>query len=152
MAKSILVINGPNLNLLGTREPAIYGYDTLDDLENKVKTVAGSLEVAVQFFQSNHEGAIIDRIHVAQKEKIEAIIINPAALTHTSVGLRDALNGVSIPFIEVHIANVHSREEFRHHSYLSDKAVSVICGMGIFGYEAALMYAAQHIGACRPEQ
>lgn len=146
MAKSILVINGPNLNLLGTREPAIYGYDTLVDLENKVKTVAGSLEVSVQFFQSNHEGAIIDRIHVAQKEKIEAIIINPAALTHTSVGLRDALNGVSIPFIEVHMANVHAREVFRHHSYLSDKAVSVICGMGIFGYEAALMYAAQHIG------
>jgi 3-dehydroquinate dehydratase-2 len=146
MAKSVLVINGPNLNLLGTREPAMYGYDTLVDLENSVKTLAGSLEVSVFFFQSNHEGAIIDRIHMAQKEKIETIIINPAALTHTSIGLRDAFNGVSIPFIELHIANVHARESFRHGSFLSDKASCVICGMGLFGYEAALMYAAKHMG------
>ena len=135
--KSILLINGPNLNLLGTREPQIYGTTTLSDIENSCKTHATSLRVSLDAFQSNHEGAIIDRIHEA-RGKCDWIIINPGGLTHTSVALRDALGGVAIPYLEVHISNVHAREEFRHKSFLSDKAVAVICGLGTFGYTAAI--------------
>ena len=141
MRPGILVIHGPNLNLLGQREPEVYGHSTLDDIDNNLKTKAKEMGFDLVTVQSNWEGALIDRIHQAMKQNIGFIIINPAALTHTSVGLRDALLGVNIPFIEVHISNVHARESFRHHSYLSDKAVGVICGMGIRGYEYALDFA-----------
>lgn len=146
MAKNILLINGPNLNLLSIREPSIYGTATLNDVETRAKELGTELGVSVSVFQSNHEGAIIDRIHQAREEKVDAIIINPGALTHTSVGLRDALVGVSIRFVEIHITNVFARDAFRHHSYLSDKADVVMCGMGDFGYEAALMHAAKNMG------
>ncbi len=138
MSSTILVIHGPNLNLLGMREPEVYGHLTLDDINQKLIAQAQNASISLDTFQSNWEGAIVDRIHQAQKEGIQFIIINPAALTHTSVAVRDALLGVAIPFIEVHLSNVHAREAFRHHSYLSDKAVGVICGLGAQGYTAAL--------------
>lgn len=141
MAKNILLINGPNLNLLGTREPEIYGSTTLRDIESaalaQAKAAGGSLSV----FQSNHEGGLIDRIQAARTEGVDTIIINPGGLTHTSVALRDALAAVAIPFIEVHISNIHQREAFRHHSYLSGIAVGVICGLGVEGYRLAIDYA-----------
>ncbi|CAG9298045.1 type II 3-dehydroquinate dehydratase [Celerinatantimonas diazotrophica] len=133
----ILVINGPNLNLLGKREPEIYGHQTLDDINIQLDQQGQSLGVELEHFQSNHEGAIVDRIHQAMGV-VDFIIINPGALTHTSVALRDALLGVAIPFIEIHLSNVHAREPFRHHSYLSDQAVGVICGLGSQGYQFAL--------------
>ncbi|GAA4023732.1 type II 3-dehydroquinate dehydratase [Actimicrobium antarcticum] len=141
MALKLLLINGPNLNLLGTREPAIYGVQTLADVELAAAKQAEAAGAALVSFQSNHEGALIDRIHVARTEGIDAIIINPGGLTHTSVALRDALAGVAIPFIEVHISNIHQREAFRHHSYLAGIAAGVICGLGISGYRAAIDYA-----------
>lgn len=141
MGKSILLINGPNLNLLGTREPHIYGTTTLADVENSCKSHAASLGAALEAFQSNHEGAIIDRIHAA-RGKVDGIIINPGGFTHTSVAIRDALLGVSIPFIELHVTNVHAREPWRHHSYLSDKAVGIIAGLGVFGYKVAVEHVA----------
>ncbi len=141
---SILVLNGPNLNLLGTREPATYGSTTLDDIEQRLRTRAEGHELA--FFQSNHEGALIDRIHQAGREDVDFILVNPAALTHTSIGLRDALLGVDIPFIEIHLSNVFAREPFRHHSYLSDIAVGVISGLGAQGYELALAAALARVG------
>ncbi|KAK7530621.1 catabolic 3-dehydroquinase [Phyllosticta citribraziliensis] len=144
MAKRILLINGPNLNLLGTREPHIYGSTTLSDVVDLAKQQAAELEVEVEDYQSNWEGAIIDRIHEA-RGRIDAVIINPGALTHTSVALRDALVGIDVPFFEVHISNVHKREPFRHHSYLSDKAEAVICGLGTYGYTAAIDFAAKHL-------
>lgn len=144
MAASILLINGPNLNLLGTREPHIYGSTTLADVVQMAETQGQKLGLKVESFQSNHEGAILDRIHEA-RGKCQYIIVNPGALTHTSVALRDALNGVAIPFLEVHISNVHAREEFRHRSFLSDKAVGVICGLGTFGYTAAIDFVAQKL-------
>jgi 3-dehydroquinate dehydratase-2 len=146
MANSILLINGPNLNLLGTREPQVYGSATLSDVVTAAKSQGKDLGIEVADFQSNHEGAIIDRIHEA-REKVQFIIINPGGLTHTSVALRDALAGVAIPFLEVHISNVHAREEFRHRSFLSDKAVGVICGLGVFGYTAAIDFVAQKLNA-----
>ena len=144
MAKSILLINGPNLNLLGTREPSIYGSATLSDVVASATSQCAAASITFSHMQSNHEGVIIDRIHEARGH-VDAIVINPAALTHTSVGLRDALVGVQIPFVEVHISNVHKREAFRHHSYLSDRAEAVICGLGVYGYEAAIAYAAKNI-------
>ena len=138
---NVLVINGPNLNLLGLREPHIYGAETLADVENKLGKLAGELGLSVQCFQHNHEGAIVDKIHES-RGKVDWIIINAGAYTHTSVAIRDALGGVDIPFVEVHISNVHAREAFRHHSYLSDKAMGVIVGLGTFGYEAALQFVA----------
>lgn len=141
--KRILVINGVNLNLLGTREPHIYGAETLDDVAAHLHKVAAELGVQVAHFQSNHEGAIVDEIQAA-RGKTDYIIINAGAFTHTSVAIRDALSGVAIPFVEVHISNVHAREPFRHHSYLSDKAVGVIVGLGIYGYEAALRFCARN--------
>ena len=141
MAKNILLINGPNLNLLGTREPEVYGSTTLADIERDAAEQAKAGGASFDAFQSNHEGALIDRIHSARRENVDAIIINPGGLTHTSVALRDALAGVSIPFIEVHISNVHKREAFRHHSYLSAIAAGVICGLGIEGYRFAVDYA-----------
>lgn len=141
MGKSILLINGPNLNLLGTREPHIYGTTTLSDVEESSKSHAASLGAVLETFQSNHEGAIIDRIHAA-RGKVDGIIINPGGFTHTSVAIRDALLGTSIPFIELHVTNVHAREPWRHHSYLSDKAVGIIAGLGVFGYRAAVEHVA----------
>ena len=140
MAKNILLINGPNLNLLGTREPAVYGSETLEDIESAAQVQATAAGVRLNSFQSNHEGALIDRIHLARNEGVDAIVINPGGLTHTSVALRDALAAVAIPFIEVHISNVHRRETFRQHSYLSDIAVGVVCGLGSEGYRAAIGY------------
>ena len=141
MAKNLLLLNGPNLNLLGTREPEVYGSTTLGDVEQAAKAQASAADAVIATFQSNHEGALIDRIHAARIEKVDAIIINPGGLTHTSVALRDALAGVAIPFVEVHISNIHKREPFRHKSFLSDVAVGVICGLGVEGYHAAIDFA-----------
>ena len=138
----ILLVNGPNLNLLGTREPGLYGAATLADVEAMCAEEGRALGLEVAAFQSNHEGALIDRIHAARSEDVRCIVINPGALTHTSVALRDALSGVAIPFIEVHLSNVHRREPFRHHSYFSDVAAGVIVGFGALGYRLALRAAA----------
>ncbi|KUI70275.1 Catabolic 3-dehydroquinase [Cytospora mali] len=166
MPRRILLINGPNLNLLGTREPHIYGSTTLSDVTASAQSQAQSLGITLETFQSNHEGAVVDRIQEAagfsssadggsqgqsgkqdgnRKEKVSAIIINPGAYTHTSVAIRDALLGVEIPFVEVHVSNVHAREPFRKHSYLSDKAVAVVAGLGVYGYQVALEFAARHM-------
>lgn len=136
----ILVVHGPNLNLLGTREPEHYGRTTLADINLALARLAESVGVELEAFQSNHEGALIERIHAAREQGVRAIIINPAAYTHTSVALRDALAAVAIPFVEVHLSNVHAREPFRRHSYFSDLAVGVICGLGHEGYRLALEY------------
>ncbi len=137
---SILVLNGPNLNLLGTREPQIYGATTLPMIEAELKQLAAVAGASLQCFQSNHEGALIDRIHAARTDGTTFIMINPGGLTHTSVALRDALAGVALPFIEIHISNVHAREEFRHHSFLSGIATGVIVGLGVNGYRLALQH------------
>lgn len=134
----ILVLHGPNLNLLGTREPAVYGHTTLAQINQALADSAHAQGAMLSHFQSNHEGALIDRIHAARTDGTTAIIINPGALTHTSIGLRDALVGVAIPFIEVHLSNIHQREAFRHHSFLSDVAKGVIVGLGAQGYQLAL--------------
>ena len=136
--KSVLVINGPNLNLLGTREPEVYGKTTLDDITQKLQSQAVNAGISFDSYQSNHEGELIDRVQKAKKDGVGFIIINPGGFTHTSVALRDALAGVAIPFIEVHLSNIHQREEFRKHSYFSDLAIGVICGLGAKGYELAL--------------
>lgn len=142
-SKKILVLHGPNLNLLGTREPAHYGRQTLADIDAMLKSRAEEAGVHLQNFQSNSEAALIERIHQAGADKVAFIVINPAAYTHTSVALRDALAAVAIPFIEVHLSNVHAREPFRQHSYFSDLAVGVISGLGAQGYLAALEHALQ---------
>jgi len=134
----VLVLHGPNLNLLGRREPAIYGSTTLADIHTTMEARARADGVLLETYQSNSEGQLIDRIQAAAAEGIEFIIINPGAYTHTSIALRDALTAVAIPFIEVHLSNIFARESFRHHSYLSDIAVGVICGLGAQGYELAL--------------
>ena len=134
----ILVLHGPNLNMLGTREPKIYGCETLDDINKRLTSSANNHTFSLDHFQSNAEHLLIDRIHQAKRSNTDFIIINPAAFTHTSVAIRDALLAVSIPFIEVHISNVHSRETFRQHSYFSDIALGVICGLGSAGYDFAL--------------
>jgi len=139
--RRILVLHGPNLNLLGTREPEHYGSQTLAEIDAALKQQGGAVGVAVDCFQSNAEHALVERVHAARNENVGFIIINPAAFTHTSVALRDALTGVAIPFIEVHLSNVHAREAFRQHSYFSDKAVGVISGLGAMGYLFALGYA-----------
>lgn len=138
---TILVLHGPNLNLLGLREPGIYGATTLDDINRHLTQIAQKAGHHLQTLQSNAEYELIDRIHDARKEGVDFIIINPAAFTHTSVALRDALLGVDIPFIEVHLSNVHKREAFRQHSYFSDVAQGVICGFGATSYELALQAA-----------
>ncbi|MDE1461247.1 type II 3-dehydroquinate dehydratase [Spartinivicinus poritis] len=142
---TILVLHGPNLNLLGTREPAIYGSTTLDDINQTLTTQAVDHGHHLQTLQSNAEYELIERIHDAKREGVNFIIFNPAAFTHTSVALRDALLGVEIPFIEVHLSNVYQREPFRHHSYFSDVAVGVICGLGTQGYALALQAAIKHL-------
>ena len=138
MTIRITVINGPNLNLLGVRQPEIYGYTTLKDLEQQMRDAAAD-KAQLLFMQSNHEGEIIDQIHRA-REQADAIIINPAAYSHTSVAILDALNAFDGKVIEVHISNIHQREKFRHHSWVSARADAVICGMGLPGYLAALQY------------
>lgn len=138
MAKNILLINGPNLNLLGSREPDLYGARTLADIEQQAITQAEAAQAVLVSFQSNHEGALIDRIHHAKNEGVDAIVINPGGLTHTSIALRDALAAVNIPFIEVHLSNIYRREPFRRHSYFSDIAEGVICGLGAEGYRLAI--------------
>ncbi|WP_323009439.1 type II 3-dehydroquinate dehydratase [Paracoccus sp. (in: a-proteobacteria)] len=142
---TVYVLNGPNLNLLGQRQPEIYGSTTLADIERDCKAMGQELGLDVAFFQSNHEGAIIDLIHEARL-KAQAIVINPAAFTHTSVAILDALNTFDGPVIEVHISNVHKRESFRHHSYVSLRAEGVIAGFGIHGYLLALRHAAKLVG------
>lgn len=134
-------MHGPNLNLLGSREPEIYGRASLEDINRRLIDEAKAAGVALQCFQSNHEGALVDRIQEAGRQGIDFIILNPAAYTHTSVAIRDALTGVGIPFIEVHLSNVHAREAFRHRSYISDIAIGTICGLGSRGYALALAYA-----------
>lgn len=138
---SILVIHGPNLNLLGTREPGVYGTTTLDEINADLSALAAKAGAKLDAFQSNHEGALIDRVHAARHDGTRFIIVNPGAFTHTSAALRDAFSGVAIPFVEVHLSNVYKRESFRHHSYFSDIAVGVICGLGVQGYRLALDYA-----------
>jgi 3-dehydroquinate dehydratase II len=139
--RKILVLHGPNLNLLGTREPDVYGRDTLADINTKLTNQAKVGGVTLECFQTNSEGALIDRVHQAKTDKVNFIIINPAGFTHTSVALRDALAAVAIPFIEVHLSNIYAREAFRHHSYLSPLALGVVSGLGASGYELALNYA-----------
>lgn len=142
--KNILVLHGPNLNLLGTREPAVYGRVTLDDINHKLVEIAGEKAANLQNFQSNSESDLIERIHSARLDGTEFIVINPAAFTHTSVALRDALAAVAIPFIEVHISNVFAREPFRKESHFSDIAIGVISGLGVLGYELAVQYALEY--------
>ena len=137
----ILVINGPNLNLLGTREPGIYGNDTLATISSRLSAKAATANMTLVFTQSNAEHELIEQIHQAGNNNVKFIIINPAAFTHTSVALRDALLGVAIPFVEIHISNVFAREAFRHHSYFSDIAIGIISGLGTKGYDLALQYA-----------
>jgi len=141
----LLIINGPNLNLLGTREPEHYGSDTLDSINTTLSNLASLNDLSINFAQSNAESELIEHVHNAAKDGVRFIIINPAAFTHTSVALRDALSGVDIPFIEIHLSNVHAREAFREHSYFSDIAVGVISGLGAQGYELALQAAVSHL-------
>lgn len=141
MTPHLLVLHGPNLNLLGTREPHIYGHQTLADIDQHLAKLASELGARCTSFQSNHEGALVDRIQAAAHEQVHSIIINAGAYTHTSVAIRDALAALSVPIIEVHLSNVYQRETFRHHSYLSAIAKGVIVGLGAYGYEAALRYA-----------
>ena len=138
---NVLVLHGPNLNLLGTREPAVYGSVTLPDIDRELTKIAQEAGSTLQCLQSNHEGVLIDRVHAARTDGTDFIVINPGAFTHTSVALRDAIAGVAIPFIEVHLSNVHRREPFRHHSYFSDLAEGVIVGLGAQGYSLALKFA-----------
>lgn len=139
--KSILVIHGPNLNLLGSREPEVYGSTTLEEINASLMTIARNNEATLSCFQSNSESALIEKIHQARTDGTQFIVINPAAFTHTSVAIRDALAAVAIPFLEVHLSNVHAREKFRKESYFSDLAIGVICGLGTTGYQYAVQYA-----------
>ena len=138
---NVLVLHGPNLNLLGTREPAVYGSATLPDIDRELAQIAKEAGCGLQTLQSNHEGVLIDRVHAARTDGTDFIVINPGAFTHTSVALRDAFAAVAIPFVEVHLSNIHRREPFRHHSYFSDLAEGVICGLGAQGYSLALKFA-----------
>ena len=144
----LLLLNGPNLNLLGQREPGLYGAQTLAQIEADLVRQAGELGVELECFQSNHEGALVDRIHAARGQA-DGLLINAGAFTHTSIALRDALLGVAIPFVELHLSNVHARESFRHHSYLADKALGVICGFGPASYGLALQGLVSHLHGLR---
>ena len=137
---AVLVVHGPNLNMLGIREPEAYGHETLETIDRRLATLGAKNGIKVESFQSNHEGALIDRIHAAKSQQFAYIIINPAGLTHTSVSLRDALAAVAIPFVEIHLSNIHKREPFRAKSYFSDLAMGTICGLGSQGYELALRF------------
>ena len=142
----ILLLNGPNLNLLGSREPAIYGRTTLADVEQAARAQSAARGVTIDCLQSNHEGVLIDRIHAARLDGSAYLIINPGGLTHTSIALRDALAGVALPFVEVHLSNIHRRESFRHHSHLSAIAEAVLCGFGAAGYTMAIGFACDALG------
>ena len=142
---NVLVLHGPNLNLLGEREPEIYGTTTLADIDKALQELASQRGHSLQNFQSNAEHELVDQIHAAKKSAVDFILFNPGAFTHTSIALRDALLGTQLPFIEVHLSNVFSREDFRKHSYLSDIAVAVISGMGAYGYQLALLGAEEYI-------
>ena len=144
MAKKILVLNGPNLNLLGLREPSVYGHTTLAQIDARLLGVAKEQGVELSTYQSNHEGELVDRIQSARTDGTDFIMMNAGAYTHTSVAIRDALAAVKISFVEVHLSNIYKREEFRHHSFLSDLAVGVIAGLGPDGYEAALRFAVSY--------
>lgn len=135
---TFLVLHGPNLNLLGAREPEVYGHETLEDINRQLAALGRELGVNLLFFQSNHEGALIDRIHAARNEGVAGMVINPGGLTHTSVALRDAIAGVAIPTVEVHLSNVHAREEFRRHSYVAPVVLGQIAGLGALGYQLAI--------------
>ncbi|HEX9392124.1 MAG TPA: type II 3-dehydroquinate dehydratase [Usitatibacteraceae bacterium] len=148
----ILVMHGPNLNLLGTREPGHYGLSTLAEIDQRLREMAQAGGVELDTFQSNAEGALIDRVHQAAREGVEFIVVNPAAYTHTSVALRDAFAATALPFIEVHLSNVHAREPFRSKSYFSDLAVGVISGLGADGYEFALQMAIRRIKARKQQK
>lgn len=141
--KSILVVHGPNLNMLGVREPAHYGHQTLADIDQQLQALAQADGVKLETFQSNAEADIIAKIQALSVNQVDYLIINPAAFTHTSIAIRDAISAVGVPFIEVHLSNIHARESFRHHSYFSDVATAVICGMGAEGYFAAYRYTQQ---------
>ncbi len=143
----IWVLHGPNLNRLGLREPEVYGATTLSEIDQALGIKAKSLGISLECFQTNHEGVMIDKIHQAPGQGVRFILINPAAFTHTSVAVRDALAAVAIPFVEVHLSNVHRREPFRHQSYFSDLAEAVVCGLGPMGYYAALEFAAKKLSA-----
>ena len=147
--RRLLVLHGPNLNLLGTREPEVYGRVTLSEIDQALLARAQEAGVELATFQSNHEGHLVDRVQAARAEAVEFVVINPAAYTHTSVALRDALAGVGIPFVEIHLSNVHRREPFRHHSYFSDLAEGVICGLGWKGYLYALEFALERLASPR---
>jgi len=142
----IRVLHGPNLNLLGRREPEVYGFDTLADINQRLETLAAASSVKFSFLQSNAEHVLVDAIQAGIEDKVDYFIINPAAFTHTSVAIRDAFTGVNIPFIEIHLSNVHAREAFRHHSYLSEIASGVIVGLGAKGYELAMQAAISSVG------
>lgn len=142
--RAILVLHGPNLNLLGKREPEIYGKETLAEIDGRLAARAAEAGASLESFQSNHEGELIDAVHAAKKQGKDFIIVNPGGYTHTSVALRDAFAAVGVPFIEVHLSNIHAREAFRQHSFFSALAVGVICGLGSRGYDLALDYALEH--------
>ena len=139
------LLHGPNLNMLGQREPEVYGSQTLESINAQSVLLAQSLGLRLECFQSNHEGELVDRIQQALNQNVEGFVINPAGFTHTSVALRDALAAVSLPFVEVHLSNIHRREPFRSHSYFSDKAEAVVCGMGPLGYESAIRFFHKHL-------
>lgn len=139
------LLHGPNLNMLGQREPDVYGSQTLESINTQSVTLAESLGLRLECFQSNHEGELVDRIQQALGQNVKGLVINPAAFTHTSVALRDVLAAVALPFVEVHLSNIHRREPFRSHSYFSDKAEAVVCGMGPLGYESAIRFFQKHL-------
>lgn len=141
----ILILHGPNLNLLGTREPAVYGHATLADIERELAVLAAELDVTIETFQSNHEGALIDRIHAALREGMAGILINPGAYTHTSIALRDALVAVAIPAVEVHLSNIHARESFRRRSHIAPVVIAQVAGFGAAGYSLALRGLVSHL-------
>jgi 3-dehydroquinate dehydratase II len=149
-SRGILVLHGPNLNALGSREPDIYGRETLESINDRLKALADRAGASLECFQSNHEGALIDRVHEAKVRGTSWIIINPGGFTHTSVALRDALAAAALPFIEVHLSNIYARESFRQHSFFSDLAVGTISGLGSRGYDLALQFALSAVGAREP--
>ena len=145
MSNRILILHGPNLNLLGQREPEVYGRETLADINESLSLLADELAVAIETYQSNHEGNLIDKIHAAQNDGFAGIVINPGGLTHTSVALRDAISSIDLPVIEAHLSNIHARESFRHHSYVAGVVVGQVAGFGAMSYQLALRGLVAHL-------